>query len=453
MEKLARVSDCVNARIEKWLSGLENRESFRCLVFVVLFALIAANIYLLNAEMPLILDDYDFMYSWATGELLDGFPDVIRSQIVHYKTWGGRLLHVFTQSFLYMGKTAFNVANTVMFMLLLLEIYLLAKPERRFCWTILLIAYLSLMTMLPFFGTVFLWLTGACIYLWGTVFALIPLLIVRCVKEKKFFARGRFCRGLCFCLGILGGWTNENTTCGIIAVVFVFLLIDYLKTKYIEPNLAWMFAGQCIGALFLLLAPGNQARASVYAYDSMALEIMRRFVAATGYGMSYLGVPLAGVMLIYAGMRKKAKRASIAAAFVFAAAVSVYAMVGSPELSDRTFTGAFVLVLTAMLVLIADAEAYFRNLDAAKVAVLPLALVFMIYTGYHAYKDVSAYAEDWMLRIHQIETACEAGEERVILEPIRGDSRYVMSISLEKDADAWPNSTLSKYYGISILGE
>jgi len=40
------------------------------------------------------------------------------------------------------------------------------------CWSILLAAHAFLFTCVPFFGTVFLWLDGACNYLWGTALAL-----------------------------------------------------------------------------------------------------------------------------------------------------------------------------------------------------------------------------------------------------------------------------------------
>ena len=453
MNNIAHAAKKAGAFAERLLAGLENRTGVRCLIFVLLLVMMAASVYMLNVNMPLILDDYDFMFSWDTGELLVGFGDVVRSQMVHYKIWGGRLLHVFTQSFLYLGKDAFNIANTAMFMLLLLEIYAIARPQRRWCWTLLLAAYLALMTMLPFFGTVFLWLTGACIYLFGTVLALMPLLVVRSAHEGGFFSRGGARAALCLLIGILAGWTNENTTLGMIALVLVVLLIDYMKTRRVSLSLAVLFAGQCVGAMLLLLAPGNFARASGYTYDSIILELIRRFVMATGYGMSYLGVLIAGVILLSAGLRQKAPRIGYACALVFAALTSVYAMVGSPELSDRTFTGPFVLVLAALLVLLGDGEMAARRLDAAKIAVLPLLLVFALYTGYHGIKDVQEFADVWQSRVSEIELACRQGQEQAMIAPIEAKSRFTMDIVLGQDAAQWPNSTLSRYYGIDVVGQ
>lgn len=454
MKAIARKAQAMYCCAESAAAKLEDRVVFRGVLFFILFALMALSVYLLNVNMPLILDDYDFMYSWATGESVSGFADVIRSQLVHYQIWGGRMLHVFTQLFLYLGKGVFNVVNTIMFMLLLLEIYMIARPaQRRFCWPILLIAYLVLMTMLPFFGTVFLWLTGSCIYLFGTVLALVPMVIIRSVKEGGLFSRKIAAAVLCLPIGILAGWTNENTTCGMIAVIFVFLARDYFRAKKIELSLILLFVGQCIGAGLLLLAPGNALRASGYVYDSMLVELLRRFVSVTAYGMSYLGVLLAFVILLAAGIGKKnGARIEWTLALVFAALISVYAMVGSPELSDRTYTGSFVLILTALLVLVGDMDRYARNLDAAKLAVLPLLIAFAAYTAYHGVSDVRSYASRWNEEVQRIESACLAGKNETVIDPIYSASRFTMDIVMSSDAHEWPNSTLSKYYGIDIIG-
>ena len=453
MERVKQSVRRAGSRAEQALAALECCAYVRAAVFFGLFALMAASVYLLNAHTPLILDDYDFMISWATGERLSGFADVIRSQMVHYRIWGGRLLHVFTQSFLYLGKGVFNVANTAAFMLLLLEIYAIARPKRRFCWTLLLLEYLVLMTMVPFFGTVFLWLTGSCIYLWGTVLALVPFIAARSIAQAGWLSRGRVRALLCLPLGALAGWTNENTACGMIALVFVYGVSEYLKTKRVSGRMALLFAGQCIGTMLLLLAPGNFSRASVYAYDSMIAELLRRFAMVTAYGAVYLGVLLAAVVLLGAGLRVRILRGGQALLLLFGALMSVYAMVGSPELSDRTYTGAFVLVLAALLTLAGDAEERFRTLDAAKIAVLPLMLIVTVYVSYHALSDVKAFEAQWNDRIAVIEAACAEGAEAVSVESVHSASRFTMDAVFPQDAAQWPNTSISKVYGINVSGK
>lgn len=434
------------------LARAENTLWVRRALLLAIALLAAVSLYLLNLHMPLILDDYDFMISWSTGEPLAGLGDVLKSQLVHYQIWGGRLLHVFTQSFLFLGKEVFNAANTAMFLLLMAEIYAIARPKRRGCWTLLAITYMVLMTMIPFFGTVFLWLTGSCIYLWGTVFALMPLVIERSVREGGFFSRGRVRAVVCFPLGVLAGWTNENMTCGMIAAVFVLMALMYMRNKRVPGRMIALWLGQCAGALLLLLAPGNFSRAASYSYDSLLVELIRRFAATTVYGIVYLGALLAAVILFGAGFREKVPRMGYALVLVFGALISVYAMVGSPELSDRTYTGPFILVLSALLVILGDAEAQSRRLNAAKMLVFPLFLVIAGYVSYHAVCDVRAFETAWSSRVSAIEEACAEGRTQVEIESLFTDSRFTMDVGLSRRADQWPNTSISKVYGIAVTG-
>ena len=167
-------------RVRQFLAGIEEKTVFRACVFALLILLMAGTMFLLNTHTPLQMDDYDYSFSWSTGRPLSGVADVLASQAAHYRLWGGRsVVHTLAQLFLYTGKSVFNIANTAMYVLFVLELYALAKPKgRRFCWPVLLTIHAALFTLVPFFGTVFLWLDGACNYLWGTVLALAPLLVV-----------------------------------------------------------------------------------------------------------------------------------------------------------------------------------------------------------------------------------------------------------------------------------
>ena len=100
--------------------------------FFVLLVIIGGIMLLLNAHTPLMMDDYDYSFSWATGERLAGISDVMRSQAVHYRIWGGRsVVHALAQMFLYWGKGIFNIVNALMYLVLLLEISALASPKKK----------------------------------------------------------------------------------------------------------------------------------------------------------------------------------------------------------------------------------------------------------------------------------------------------------------------------------
>ena len=453
---MTKTASAVAARVKRMLENVEGHARVRMVLFFALLLMIGGVMYLLNAHTPLMMDDYDYSFSWATGERIGGIADVLASQAAHYRLWGGRsVVHALAQFFLSMDKTVFNAANTLMYLVLLLEVYALVRPGcRRWHWEILLIAHAVLFTCVPFFGTVFLWLTGACNYLWGTVLALLPLVIVRSAQEDGFFARGWhgwLAVPVCF----FAGWTNENTACGVFAAVFVLLAVRALKKERVH---AWQWtalAAQGAGAAVMLLAPGNFSRASSYESGNIIVELLKRAVTATAYGGVYVGALLIGVILLWAlcdalGVRKRSVWALL---LLFGGLGAAYAMVASPVFSDRSWTGVIVLALCALLVLLGDMVSQVRALDAAKLLALPLAVLLIVYGGYKALGDVKAHEAAWLSQVAAIETAAAAGEQEVSVNGVPSTSRFTMDIALDADAAAWPNSTLSRAFGVNVNGK
>ena len=439
------------ARVRRALSRLEADVRFRAVAFVSLLALIGATMFLLNAHTPLLMDDYDYRISWSTGQPVSGLADVIASQAAHYRLWGGRsVVHAIAQLFLQGDKAFFNVANAAAYLLLLLEIYALAKPRgRRFCWTLLLAGHAALFCWVPFFGTVFLWLTGACNYLWGTALALLPLLLLR-------YARGGAALvPLAALVGLIAGWTNENTACAVFALVALALLAARLRGERVRAWQGVMLFAQGIGIALMLLAPGNFARASAYEAASLPLELLRRAAMAAAYGAVYLGA-LAICALLLAGLLRALGvrgRWSRAVWLWLGAAVATAAMIASPVLSDRTFTGPFVLALAAGLTLLGDAEEQARSFDAAKLAALPLALILLAYGGYGALRDVTAHESAWLAQSARIEAAAQAGEAEVSALGVPSHSRFTTDIALSREPEDWPNANLSRAFGVRVRGE
>ena len=108
-----------------------------------------------------------------------------------------------------------------------------------------------------------------------------------------------------------------------------------------------------------------------------------------------------------------------------------------------------VLVLAAALSAAADAAPVASLGRKVKYALLPAALVlFMI-----ALPAVRRHEARWTEQISRIEEAAAAGEGSVTAASVPSVSRYTMGIALQEEASMWPNSTMSKYFGISVEGE
>ena len=454
-ERVKTTASAVAARVNRLLESAEGHTHVRMVLFFALLALIGGVMFLLNSHTPLMMDDYDYSFSWATGERLSGLGDVIASQAAHYRIWGGRsVVHTAAQLFLMGDKAAFDIANTLMYLLLLLEVCAIARPKaRRFSWTLLLAAHAALFALVPFFGTVFLWLTGSCNYLWGTALALTPLLIDRSAREEGFFSRGWhgwLALPVCF----LAGWTNENTACGLLALMgaaYVCRVVSGVRVR------AWQWAAlaaQAAGTAVMLLAPGNFSRASSYETGNILIELIRRAAMATAYGGVYVGVLLIAAALLWAlcGALGVKRRGGDVLLILLGGLGGAYSMVASPVFSDRSWTGVIVLALCAALTLLGDLEAQTRRFDTAKWLALPLALLLVAYGGYKALGDVKAHEAAWRIQTETIEAAALAGEESVMVSGVNSTSPYTMDILIGESAEDWPNATLSKAFGVNVNG-
>ena len=238
--------------------------------------------------MPLCYgDDYVYAFIWPgqsmyiplpeTVERVSAFSDLLKSQWLHYLTGNGRLpAHMLVQFFLWQGKNIFNIINSFVFVLLLLEIYWISDKGRvsfnNLQAVILCGIFFSLWAFTVNFGGVFLWVAGACNYLWMSALLLSFLIMY----VRKYFQmnttiiRSSYGKYLLFFWGILAGWTNENTVCWIILILGLWLFKNRKETG-VEAWMWYGLAGLCTGYMLLIFAPGNMVRAGSYAHESVSI--------------------------------------------------------------------------------------------------------------------------------------------------------------------------------------
>ena len=180
------------------------------------------------------------------------------------------------------------------------------------------------------------------------------------------------------------------------------------------------------------------------------MELLYRAAVVTYCGIRYAGIPaIAALGLFAAAYRRKTKVRSVWFAVLCGAALlCAYALVGSPQISDRTFTGVLALAIAALLSACADVMKKPGKKDAA--AGLLLMLCVTCSAGL-ALRDVKAHEAAWRAQEERILSA--AGEEQAVISSVLSDSRFTMDIVIAQDAAQWPNSTLSRYYGIEIMGQ
>ena len=223
--------------------------------FALLFALLLAA----NFLTPMTADDYLFTFSHDFWDRLTGVDEIIPSMIALRRDTNGRVLaHFFVQLFLLWPRPVFNVLNAGMGTLLFSILYMYARRgEAGRDLLALSLLFSLLFVLLPAFGQVFLWLTGACNYSWTIVLTFGFL--------YPFFARytGRECRMhpaarvLYLPLGFAAGAWSENGSLAMLCAAFGFLALSFLRERRLPRFLSLSFLVSCLGFLFLMSAPSE----------------------------------------------------------------------------------------------------------------------------------------------------------------------------------------------------
>ena len=216
----------------------------------IFLGIIGIVFYMLMVFTPLFSDDWNYYLVFGTGRRIQSLWDIFVSQYNHYFLNNGRFIpHFFVQLFDgILGKGLFNIVNTIVFLVFIL---LLIRVKGKTEWRLLPILLALLLLLMPGFNNAFLWMSGACNYLWAAV---LILLFYKLLTRDK--VNGRY-YPLLLLFGILCGWTNEALIVGFVAGCLCYYLI---YRKELTSHRAVLLAGLIIGALFLTLAPGSVHR-------------------------------------------------------------------------------------------------------------------------------------------------------------------------------------------------
>lgn len=259
------------------------------IIFIIIIYLF---FYIFNFLTPMGFgDDYLYSFVWQgkpefvpltdSAVRISSIHDLFASQWSHYFTWSGRTVnHTLAQFFLWMGKDTFNVFNAFIATLLVLEIYWCinrGKVEYSFHLNAIWGIFFALWAFTSGYATVFLWLDGACNYLWTSVlllgFMLPYIQKYYCFSTLK--GKGLLFSFFMFLSGLFTGWTNENSVCWIILILGVFLFM----IKNCEETEIWMYsglAGLILGYTLLMISPGNIARLqSVHGLNGISISSVK----------------------------------------------------------------------------------------------------------------------------------------------------------------------------------
>ena len=243
---------------------------------LLLLFVIFCFMYILNCMTPLLSDDYFISFVWPEGmringilpedaKKVSGFSDVFDSLKAYYFIWGGRIpgQTLMTLS-AWWGKDFFNVVNSFMTVLLIMEIYWIShegKVSFEFNYKYVFWIFFALWSFNTSFVDTFMWLSGSCEYLWMMVLLLaflIPYIQNYYDANKHNKDTFIFTSGM-FILGTIAGCSREMLICWIILVMIYWLWLCKKENRLYAWQLFGLI-GLSIGYCILILAPGNFAR-------------------------------------------------------------------------------------------------------------------------------------------------------------------------------------------------
>ena len=457
---------------------MNNKKS--CFVIFLIFLFM----FVFNCMSPMSFgDDYVYSFVWSGQSIYEPLPqnvsriaswqDLFRSQWSHYFTWGGRTVaHVLAQFFLWQGKALFNIANTLIGVLLVFELYWCIN-KGKICFqfdsrTIIWIFFL-LWACTPGFGVVFLWVIGACNYLWTNVILLgflIPYFYKYYHCDEKTLPDNKLIgAAIAFIFGILAGWTNENSVCCIILVLAVFI---YYCKKYSNLE-TWMVSGLfglMIGYALLIFAPGNYNRLSSSQSEWSFLTGLQEHLSMMMliYVLQFLlwYFVLRSLFTLrkisYSTLLIK-KEVLLVKILVVVGFCMTGVMLFSPGFPPRSgFSGLLYLIVGAGILLRIQKEYKILLIqESAKKFLFCVSLVFFIVTAgftFRHYYCGYVYVEDLLAIVNNIDNEKKDSviSVKAFKEPSDNESLYTalhtISYELSEDENEWKNVAFARYYGI-----
>lgn len=425
---------------------------------VVLATALFLFMLVLNFLTPYVADDYVYRISFYDKTPLSSVGDVLQSMYTHSYAMNGRLVSHFLGSlFMLWPKAAFNVANALVYVLLMLGMWKLAGAGVRGGAALFVTVCMAFWYFAPDFGQVALWQLGSVNYLWGLLGGVVFLCpyVFRFTEGREMLPRV-WQRALFIVLALPFGMYIEGMS--FISILLAVCLLALARVMDKRSLKSWLLAPviiACIGYCLMMAMPAE--RNAKQAQLSLAV-LIENFGNATEVLKTYgLVLLIVWVVLFVLAVSAKArpKRLALSALFLLGALAANYMLTFASYYVPRSASPVVTLLILAIAVLLAEpARGGCLVIRRCVISVLAVVFSFSLITGaisiWKSYCDFSA-------RETYIREALSAGERDLTLQVVHPTTPYspfwgLLDLNTET-SDTWPNHQMSEYYGAdSIIG-
>lgn len=421
----------------------------------------------LNFLTPYFSDDF---YMTNNHYTLETF---IQAAKYDYLNWNGRIVgQNLLRIFMNIPNPLFRILNAAMFCLLTFLILLYTSKNWRRLSPLKYLAIIGASWLfLPAFGQAVLWVAGASNYLWTTDFILLMGLpyLVRALDIQTFTDKQRLNRyvkaGLIMILGLIAGWSNENTSGGLImGIVLLMLYQRFIANRRFQ---LWQFTGllsTIVGFLALITANGNKVRtAQIVTADYLAQPFFHRI--ATGIGtvsdaisstyMPLLFTLLAALVVMHV-LWFQPKRALQTYLFTLMGFATLYVLAAAPTGADggRAFFGGIVFLLIALFASIPDNFEISENTTTKVWTLAQMAFVVAaIFSFFPGFTDLYHANAALKTRYSYIQQQAATGKQHIKVPPLYyyPATKYAINYNaqeLGKNPDIFPNAGYAHYFQV-----
>lgn len=443
----------------------------RKVCFLTIIILNFSMILIYNTLTPYMSDDL-----WYKPGVMKPFSELIKQQVEYHMTWSGRdVAHMLLRISFCFPKWVFNIINSIMFISLTLLIYLNVEKAKKHD----VVSYGLIVLILWFFGIsldqTILWVSGSCNYLWTAVIVLGFITVYRLklnntdtVSSKREKTVTALLTTAMFLLGLLAGWSNENTSGGAILLVML-LMFDSIRTHR-KNNSGWRLpiwsvaglVGAFIGFIIMITAPGNRIRGEINIAEEQQTGVMAllgRLLKLNDAVIRNLGVLLVViiVLLVYHFLRGvKTENLKYAILYLLVSFATVYALILTAIPMDRALFGAEIFIIIVCVQLIEYIPKDNLMLNTIKYSLIIVFSLYLVSDYLNCGADLYRIRRELNERQEYVNEQKAAGNYDLVLPRLREDwdNRFTFIYhynDIDAEPDSYGNTIYELYYGLDSI--
>lgn len=409
---------------------------------IITMLIIYVLILIPSMHIPMHSDDYFYYF-------LGNSPKEIYD---HYIIWSGRVLaNTISSTLLFnFNHTVVEIINSLAFLGLCFFISIIpiavSKEKKHYSPFVVIFIFLAYWVSNPKLGETSFWIVGSANYLWTNLF--IAIFIFSMFMSSK--TDSRLYPLMTLLLGVFAGCSNENTS--IVVVMLSITLLIFEKNKL---SLTSGLVGSIIGASILLLAPGNQNRATLYQdwhntpfKDKFFTHFFERFPASVEE--YWIVLVLLVIMLLFVSATKviSSRFLSYSLIFIVCAMLSNAAFLGSPAFPERSMNGGLCFLLIAASFIATEITQSNSKNSAYCISIVSIALLFYFLPSYFWF--TTSVVNNWnqdIIRQSIIANAKANGSKDIYIPEF-----YFTTLAKPSDAlDTYQNQKMDDYFHVNKL--